>query len=334
MKVISLFSGAGGLDLGFKRAGFTTVFANEYDKTVWPTYKANFTGVPLNTGSIVDIQVDTLPPADGVIGGPPCQSWSEAGAHRGIDDKRGQLFSEYERILEHVNPKFFLAENVSGILSARHKAAFDVIIKRFEGLGYRVAHRMLRASNFGVPQDRDRVIIVGIRSDLGCEFVFPGPVGRAPTLRDAINNMPKPRCNRSPNKRVDHGDVPNHEFLDGSFSPIYMSRNRVRGWDQPSFTIQAGARHAPIHPSAPKMEKVDKDEFRFKRGSEVKYRRMSVRECACIQTFPPNYKFEYERIIDGYKMVGNAVPVKFAYHLAKAVKLALAGASGVRRGKR
>jgi DNA (cytosine-5)-methyltransferase 1 len=328
MKVISLFSGAGGLDLGFKRAGFTTVFANEYDKTVWPTYKANFKRVPLNTGSIVDIQVDTLPPADGVIGGPPCQSWSEAGAHRGIEDKRGQLFLQYERILKHVKPKFFLAENVSGILSARHKPAFNLIIKRFKRLGYDVSYRMLRASNFGVPQDRDRVIIVGIRRDLKQKFLFPEPVGPAPTLRQAIRDMPKPRANRSYSKRVQHEKVPNHEFLVGSFSPMYMSRNRVRRWDQQSFTIQAGARHAPIHPSAPTMVKVAQDKFRFKRGFRRKYRRLSVRECALIQTFPLKYKFEYERITDGYKMIGNAVPVEFAYHLAQAVQLALAGARG------
>jgi DNA (cytosine-5)-methyltransferase 1 len=112
---------------------------------------------------------------------------------------------------------------------------------------------------------------------------------------------------------------------------MYMSRNRVRAWDQQSFTIQAGARHAPIHPSAPKMEKVDDDEFRFALGHEEKYRRLSVRECARIQTFPDTHQFCYERIVDGYKMIGNAVPVEFGFHLAKAVKKALAGARG-RRG--
>jgi DNA (cytosine-5)-methyltransferase 1 len=331
MRVISLFSGAGGLDLGFTHAGFETVFANEYDKTVWPTYEANFKRVPLFKGSIADIQVKELPKADGVIGGPPCQSWSEAGAHRGIEDKRGKLFLQYERIIAHVNPKFFLAENVSGILSARHKLAFNEIIKRFKDLGYDVDYRMLRASNFGVPQDRDRVIIVGIRTDLKCKFVFPEPLGPAPTLHKAIYGLPKPLANRSYSKRVEHGKVPNHEYLVGSFSPRYMSRNRVRGWKQQSFTIQAGARHAPIHPSAPKMEKVTTDKFRFKPGFNRKYRRLSVRECALIQTFPLKYKFEYERITDGYKMIGNAVPVEFAYHLAIAVKQALAGAGG-RRG--
>ena len=330
MRVISLFSGAGGLDLGFEKAGFKTVFANEYDKTIWATYRANFPKVRLDTRSIVDIPVSEVPAADGLIGGPPCQSWSEAGAHRGIEDQRGQLFFEYERILKHVKPKFFLAENVSGILSSRHASAFAAIIERFRRLGYDVNYRMLRASDFGVPQDRDRVIIVGLRSDLGCEFAFPEPVGAAPTMRDVIHGMPKPRPNPSHSKRVDHRTVDNHEYLVSSFSSMYMSRNRVRAWDQQSFTIQAGARHAPIHPSAPKMEKVDDDEFRFALGHEEKYRRLSVRECARIQTFPDKHQFCYERIVDGYKMIGNAVPVEFGFHLAKAVKKALASAGGRR----
>jgi DNA (cytosine-5)-methyltransferase 1 len=332
MQVISLFSGAGGLDLGFEKAGFETVFANEYDKTIWATYQANFPKVHLDTRSIVDIpDADVPKEADGLIGGPPCQSWSEAGAHRGIEDQRGQLFFEYERILKHVKPKFFLAENVSGILSSRHSTAFAAIIDRFRRLGYDVNYRMLRASDFGVPQDRDRVIIVGLRSDLGCEFAFPEPVGAAPTMRDVIHGMPKPRPNPSHSKRVDHRTVDNHEYLVSSFSSMYMSRNRVRAWDQQSFTIQAGARHAPIHPSAPKMEKMDGDKFRFALGHEEKYRRLSVRECARIQTFPDTHQFCYERIVDGYKMIGNAVPVEFGFHLAKAVKTALAGARG-RRG--
>jgi DNA (cytosine-5)-methyltransferase 1 len=323
MRIISLFAGAGGLDLGFEQAGFDTVFANEYDKTIWSTFRANFPRAKLDTRSIVDVKESDLPAAEGLIGGPPCQSWSEAGAHRGIEDQRGQLFFEYIRILKHVEPKFFLAENVSGILSSRHRSAFESIIDRFRRLGYSVNYRMLRASDFGVPQDRDRVIVVGIRNDLGREFEFPAPVGPAPTLRDAISDLPKPRANNSLSARVDHPEVPNHEYLVGGFSSIYMSRNRVRSWTEPSFTIQAGARHAPIHPCAPRMEKVGEDQFRFIPGQEAKYRRMSVRECARIQTFPDTHQFCYDRIIDGYKMIGNAVPVTFARHLASQIMLTI-----------
>lgn len=333
MRVVSLFSGAGGLDLGFEKAGFRTVFANEYDKTIWATYRANFPHARLDTRSIVELPEGDIPEADGLIGGPPCQSWSEAGAHRGIEDRRGQLFFEYIRILRHLRPKFFLAENVSGLLFGRHAGAFNAILTRFRRLGYRVQHRMLRASDFGVPQDRDRVIVVGIRTDIASEFVFPQPLGTVPTLRDAIGDLPDPSPNAAHSGSVSHPSVPNHEYLVGGFSSMYMSRNRVRSWDEQSFTIQAGARHAPIHPSAPRMEKVGKDEFRFARGQEATYRRLSVRECARIQTFPDTHEFCYRRITDGYKMIGNAVPVELARHLAVAVANAL-GARGVQRASK
>ena len=325
MKIATFFAGAGGLDRGFEDAGFDVVWANEYDKSIWATYQHNFPNTVLDTRSIVEVSPLDVPTCDGMIGGPPCQSWSEAGAHRGIEDQRGQLFFEYIRILKHVEPKFFLAENVSGILSSRHRSAFESILDRFKSLGYNVKYKMLRTSDFGVPQDRDRVIIVGIREDLGREFEFPQPIGNAPTLHDAIGEMPKPKANKSLSAKVDHPEVANHEYLVGGFSSMFMSRNRVRTWSEQSFTIQAGARHAPIHPSAPRMEKVRQDEFRFIPGQESKYRRMSVRECARIQTFPDTHQFCYDRIIDGYKMIGNAVPVELAYHLAKQLMETLKG---------
>jgi DNA (cytosine-5)-methyltransferase 1 len=106
----------------------------------------------------------------------------------------------------------------------------------------------------------------------------------------------------------------------GGFSTIYMSRNRVRSWDEPSFTIQAGGRHAPLHPQAPKMEFVEENKRIFVPGKEELYRRLTVRECARIQTFPDNFLFKYSHVADGYKMVGNAVPVEFARHLALKIK--------------
>lgn len=319
MKIISLFSGAGGLDHGFERAGFEIVFANEYDKAIWATYRANFPRTHLDTRSITAIAESDLPEADGLIGGPPCQSWSEAGAHRGIEDERGQLFFEYLRVLKHVRPKFFLAENVSGIVSSRHRGAFENILRRFGALGYDVTHKLLNAADYGVPQDRERVIIVGIRKDLGRAFEFPNPNATKLSLRDAIGGMPHPRANPTLSSAIPRLAIPNHEYLVGGFSSMFMSRNRVRAWSKQSFTIQAGARHAPLHPSAPTMEKIGEDKFRFVVGKESSYRRLSVRECARIQTFSDSHQFVYSRIIDGYKMIGNAVPVEFAYQLAKQI---------------
>jgi DNA (cytosine-5)-methyltransferase 1 len=324
MKVISLFSGGGGLDLGFEQAGFEIAFANEYDRSIWATYESNFRSVHLDRRSITDIPDEDIPEADGVIGGPPCQSWSEAGAHRGIEDRRGQLFFEYIRVLRKAQPRFFLAENVSGILSSRHRTAFSAILEKFDSLGYRVQHRLLNASHHGVPQDRERVIIVGIRHDVPGDFQFPEAQDPCPTLRDAIHGMPKPKGVDSYSGTASSLPIANHEFIVGGFSPIFLSRNRVRSWDEPSFTIQAGGRHAPIHPSAPRMERIGPDQFRFVPGKERLYRRMSVRECARVQTFPDDHRFVYDRISDGYKMVGNAVPVELARRLAEQVKAALA----------
>lgn len=320
MQLISLFSGAGGLDAGFEQAGFEVVFANEYDSSIWDTYRANFRS-HLDTRSITEIPESEVPGADGLIGGPPCQSWSEAGARRGIEDKRGQLFFEYIRILEKVRPRFFLAENVSGIVSSRHIASFRAILENFSSIGYDVSFKLLNAADYGVPQDRERVIVVGFRSDLGVRYEFPAPVEGRRNLRDAIGDL----RNRKPSRVEGYSDtgkrvsIPNHEYVDGGFSPIFMSRNRVRRWDEPSFTIQAGARHAPIHPQAPTMERVGRDQFRFVPGKESLYRRLSVRECARVQTFPDTHQFIYSRIADGYKMIGNAVPVEMARNLAVSI---------------
>ena len=133
MNIISLFSGAGGLDLGFLQAGFNIVCANEFDKSIWATYEKNHKAKLLKC-DIKTLDADTLPECDGIIGGPPCQSWSEAGAGRGINDDRGKLFYEYIRILNIKKPKFFLAENVSGMLSSRHKEAVENIILNFKEL--------------------------------------------------------------------------------------------------------------------------------------------------------------------------------------------------------
>ena len=135
MKVVSLFSGAGGMDLGFEKAGFKIIFANEFDKTIWATYERNHTA-PLDRRDIRLILSEEIPECDGIIGGPPCQSWSEAGALRGINDDRGKLFYEYIRILKDKQPKFFVAENVSGMLADMHREAVQNIIQSFEDAGY------------------------------------------------------------------------------------------------------------------------------------------------------------------------------------------------------
>ena len=324
MNIISLFSGAGGLDLGFKKAGFNIVWANEYDKTIWETYKNNH-NTPLDCRDIRNISSEEIPECDGIIGGPPCQSWSEAGALRGIEDSRGKLFYEFIRILKDKQPKFFVAENVSGMLADMHKEAVQNILHHFENAGYNLTVNLVNAADYDVPQDRKRVFYIGFRKDINIDYVFPTPKEKKINLKDAIWDL-KDTAIKAKDKNKTNGETckfPNHEYMNGGFSTIYMSRNRVRSWDEQSFTIQAGGRHAPIHPQAPKMLFVEKNKRIFVPGKEDLYRRLSVRECARIQTFPDDFKFYYEDIANGYKMVGNAVPVMLAYHVAESIKKVL-----------
>lgn len=324
MNIVSFFAGAGGLDLGFQNAGFNVIWANEYDKEIWETYQKNHPLTILDKRSIVNVPSDEVPECDGIIGGPPCQSWSEAGAMKGIADKRGQLFFDFIRILEAKQPKFFLAENVSGMLLGRHSEALENIKELFRnaGIGYELSFEMVNACDYNVPQDRKRVIFVGIRKDLGFTYQFQKPNFPKLTLQDAIwdlkdNVLPAKVNNKTNGKDC---DIANHEYMTGGFSTIYMSRNRVRSWDEQSFTIQAGGRHAPIHPQAPKMKFIEQNIRVFVPGMEHLYRRLSVRECARIQTFPDNFIFHYENIAAGYKMIGNAVPVNLAHFLANTIK--------------
>ena len=324
MKLLSLFSGAGGLDLGFERAGFEIIAANEYDKTIWETYEKNHKA-RLIKKDIREILSDELPKSDGIIGGPPCQSWSEAGSLRGINDPRGKLFYEYIRILKDIQPKFFLAENVKGMLSKRNTDAVRDIIKEFEEAGYNVFIKLLNAFDYGVAQDRERVFYVGFRKDLNIShFEFPYPIKEKERkfLKNTIwdlkdNALPGKEKNKT---NADDCIVDNHEYLTGGYSTIFMSRNRVRQWEQPAFTVQASGRQCQLHPQAPTMMKVDKNIYKFVKGKEDLYRRLSIRECARIQGFPDTFKFYYTSLEDGYKMVGNAVPVDLAYIIAKRIK--------------
>lgn len=324
MNIISLFSGAGGLDLGFKQTGFKIVWANEYDKDIWQTYEANHPETILDKRSIVDIPSSEIPDCDGMIGGPPCQSWSVAGSLRDFEDTRGRLFYEFIRVLNDKQPKFFLVENVSGMLTKRHQGAMEQIqfLLKQAGTGYNLSFELLNAAGYNVPQDRNRVFFVGIRRDLDFSFQFPKPKPTVRTLYDAIeklkeNALPVNNVNYSNDQRC---ALPNHEFMTGGFSSLYMSRNRVRSWDEPSFTIQASGRHVPIHPNAPKMERIDRNNYAFVKGQERMYRRLSVRECARVQTFPDEFIFYYTSINAGYKMIGNAVPVNLARCMAISLK--------------
>ena len=328
MKVISLFSGCGGLDLGFEQAGFEIPIANEFDKTIQETFKINHPKTKLIEGDIRNIKESDFPDEiDGIIGGPPCQSWSEAGTLRGINDARGKLFYEYIRILKDKTPKFFLAENVSGMLANRHTEAVQNISKMFKECGYDVSLTLVNAKDYGVAQERKRVFYIGFREDLNVNFIFPkGSTEKDEdkiTLKDIIWDLKDTAVPTLPRNKHNPEAINNNEYFIGAYSPIFMSRNRVKSWDEQAFTVQASGRQCQIHPQAPKMEKVGLNKCQFIPGKENLYRRMTVREVARVQGFPDDFKFIYTDTDNAYKMIGNAVPVNLAYEVACGIKKTL-----------
>lgn len=171
MKVVSLFSGAGGMDLGFKKAGFDIIWANDFFKEAVETYRKNI-GDHIVLGDITKISSDDITNgADIIIGGFPCQGFSIANIKRSMEDKRNFLYKEMLRIIKDKQPKFFVAENVKGLLSMENGGVIQMIVKDFEDLGYKVDYKILNAAEYGVPQIRERVLIIGNR--IGKKNPFP-----------------------------------------------------------------------------------------------------------------------------------------------------------------
>ena len=331
MNIVSLFAGCGGLDLGFERAGFKIVWANEFDEAIHETYRLNHPNTILNTNDVRTLTGDDIPDCDGIIGGPPCQAWSEGGKRLGLEDPRGQLFLDYIRIVTEKKPKFFVIENVQGILEEKHRESLNGFMKMLMDAGYRITYELLNAADYKIPQDRFRVFFIGIRNDLKNKYEFPDAACSTPiTLRQAIGDIQEePRFFKDEKVVMEHPSRLNHDVYTGSYDAKYMARNRVRSWDEVSFTMQAQARNVPQHPQAPKMTFVSSSQRIFTKGYEHLYRRLSVRECARIQTFPDNFRFVYSDVKDGYKMVGNAVPPRLAWFLAVQMKKAFADEMGI-----
>lgn len=331
MDVVSFFAGCGGLDLGFEQAGFRVVWANEFDPAVRNTYERNHPDTVFFFGDIYKIDPNSIPDCDGFIGGPPCQSWSVGGKQKGLDDERGQLFLKYIELINVKMPKFFVIENVKGMLDDKFKMVFDDFVNRLENAGYNVQWALLDAVNFRIPQNRERVFFVGFRKELEVKYSFPTPTCNEPiTLEQAIGDIKEEpqRLSGSKNNHSNEGDNKNskyynHDVLTSRFGAFYYRGNRRRGWQQPSFTINATADFAPLHPASPKMMFYGHENWNFQKDRLDEYRRLSVRECARIQTFPDSFIFKYDNIKDAYKMIGNAVPPRLGNEIAKSILNAL-----------
>ena len=333
MDLVSFFAGCGGLDLGFEQMGFRVVWANELEPHCRATYIRNHPNTEFVLEDICKINSDTIPNCDGFIGGPPCQSWSVGGKQKGLDDKRGKLFLKYIELISVKKPKFFVIENVKGMLDDKFKDVFNDFLNRLNDAGYNVQWKLLDAVNYRIPQNRERVFIVGFRKDLNVNFTFPNPTCiESITLENAIGDITvEPRLCSSAKMKYFDGEIEknclyrNHDVFMSEFGPFYLKGNRRRGSRQPSFTINATADFAPLHPSSPKMMYYGYENWGFQKDKLSKYRRMSVRECARIQTFPDNFIFEYENVKDGYKMIGNAVPPRLGKEIAKSILNAFNG---------
>jgi DNA (cytosine-5)-methyltransferase 1 len=203
--------------------------------------------------------------------------------------------------VEEKQPYCFVAENVKGLITLGNGKIFEAIVEDFSNKGYVVFYKLLNASDYAVPQDRQRVILVGFKKSLKINrFEFPKPFEYKVSLKDALENIL---------------EVSSEDTCDAPYSSRYMSRNRKRDWDQASYTIPAMAKQVPLHPSSPDMIKIDNDLWEFGDG---KSRRFSWREAAAIQTFPAELEF-YGDLTSKYKQIGNAVPVKLAEAIAESV---------------
>ena len=296
---VSLFCGAGGLDMGFERAGFDTVWANDFDKDACQTHRL-WSHATVVQGDIGKIKSEEIPDVDILLGGFPCQGFSLSGPRR-LDDSRNKLYQQYVRIVRDKHPLAFVGENVKGLLTMDKGAIFKAILEDFSKQGYIVFYKLVNAKDYGVPQDRERVILCGFRKDLGVkEFVFPEPMKQVITLGEVIGNEKEPVAGM---------------VCQEPYSSRYMSRNRKRSWDAVSFTIPAMAKQVPLWPGSPDMVKVGKDLWKFGKGNT---RRFSWKEVALIQTFPSDMQF-VGNLNSVYRQIGNAVPVRLAEEIGKAV---------------
>ena len=293
---VSLFSGVGGLDIGLEQAGFHTVWANDFNHDACETHRL-WSNATVIEGNIGKVDYDTIPDCDIASFGFPCQGFSLSGPRK-IDDSRNVLYRHCVKLVEKKQPKLFLAENVKGLLTLGGGKIKDAIIADFESKGYVVSINLVNAADYHVPEDRQRILLVGIRKDFaekyGVEFKVPAPFADRISIRQALEGL---------------APATDDEICKEAYSSRYMSRNRKRGWDSVSFTIPAMAKQVPLWPGSPDMVKVGKDLWKF--GEEGSTRRLSYREAAAIQTFPKDIVF-CGNLTSKYKQIGNAVPCELA----------------------
>lgn len=329
MKAISLFCGCGGIDFALRDLGVDVVYANDVIPEAGETIKKYFPETEFVLGDVR--QLTNFPEADIVTGGYPCQSFSMGGNRDPKNDPRTYLFNEFARVVDQVNPRFFVAENVSGLKSVQDGMWLKLQLETFNRIGssgYHIATTIVNARDYGVPQRRKRVLIIGVRKDLGLHFHFPSPTHAKKSDAKKKGLLPY----------ASHGEAIRHlpleapgEFYErphdpeGNFSWYYMSRNRKANWEDPAFAVVANFRHITLHPASPTMKLLwsnladgwkqkweFSDEYEHLEFDETlpkldKPRRLSWREAAAIQTFPAGFE-PVGNLEKKFLQIGNAVP--------------------------
>jgi DNA (cytosine-5)-methyltransferase 1 len=327
---VSLFSGCGGSDLGAKQAGANVVFANDNDPYAAETYRHHRKTIASDDVDFRDDdvrQLQTFPTCDLLLGCYPCQSFTMGGPRLPGSDPRTNLYAEFARCLRIARPKFFIAENVAGLKWLNKGRHLEDQLEAFlaAGPGYRVTLGMLNARDYGVPADRKRIFMVGVRKDLMAWYHFPRPThGPASSRKRAYASHGEAIADLPLDATGEYYDYGTEEF-----SWWYMSRNRKRPWSEPSHAVVANYRHVPLHPASPTLELTESD---LKAGSFQRWeftesydvprgqpklenpRRLSWRECAVLQTFPRNLR-PRGPLMHKYAQIGNAVPPRLMKHI-------------------
>ena len=322
---VDLFAGAGGLSLGFDEEGYNNVFAIEYDQNFAKTYQHNFPSHNLIVKDIKTVSNDDMikeshkNKIDIVIGGPPCQGFSIAGniGRTFLDDDRNKLFLEFVRTVDVLNPKVFMLENVAALATHKKGKTIEEIVNCFKntGKGYSVKWKIVNTAKYGIPQERRRIIVVGIRKDINVDFEFPEETNEQHTIKEAIGDLPKLKSGESSN-------IPNHIAMEHSEQMLEKMSYIPDGGDRTSIPedirpqkgdVRKYIRYNSKKPSiciTGDMRKV----FHYSQN-----RALTPRELARIQTFPDSFVFEGTSI-QIQQQIGNAVPPQMARIMAKSLK--------------
>lgn len=323
INVIDLFCGAGGLSLGFEKAGFNTVFAVENNPIYAKTFMSNFTKTEVFVGNIQSIDESEIRKlidkhVDVIIGGPPCQGFSKAGniGRMFLDDPRNKLFNEYLRFVDIVNPKMFLIENVAALLNHNKGKTLEEIISKIASLGYNVKFKVLNAVNYDVPQERRRIFIVGFKDNIN--FEFPKEHKRIISIKEAIGDLPKLNSGEK-------SDVYLHTSMNHSAQMLEKMSYVRDGGNRLDIPLELRPKSGDIR----KYIRYDSNKPSFCVTGDMRKifhysqnRALTCRELARLQTFPDDYIF-CGNSIQIQQQIGNAVPCKLAYYVAKEIRRSL-----------